>query len=260
VEGPCRRGVVSGTLVASILTVVPAMGLLFYLLRRYEGYFEQARFFFALVTGLFLGTLLRAFETLYIQFETPGTAQVLGWEVSLAYTVAGYAMLAAASMAAVAGLRRFRTRKDTPYYGAALGTAFGAMYAMPMFAFTMQDYILATPGLAGQVALSLVALLFVAGLVLAHAAAGIWVGRGSAAGLLWRGLAHGTLWLMPAMAVLWLWVQNRQRPGIAPAVALFIYGAVAAVLAQRKVLDPIVPPEVRDQLRKAQRREMRRKA
>ena len=42
-------------LVASVVTIIPALGFLFYLLNRYEGYFEDARVFFSLTVGFFVG-------------------------------------------------------------------------------------------------------------------------------------------------------------------------------------------------------------
>ena len=65
----------SPTLVASVLTLVPAMGLIYYVLRRYEGYFEQNRLFFALALGLFAGTAVRFLEVRFFPFDNPRSLQ-----------------------------------------------------------------------------------------------------------------------------------------------------------------------------------------
>jgi hypothetical protein len=252
--------------VASVLTLAPAMGLIYYVLRRYEGYFEQNRLFFALTAGLFAGILVKFLETAFFPFDNPAILQGGGppftfdtLAYSLAYTTFGFAMLAGLAMVAVLGFRKFRTRKDTPYYGVSLGLAFGAMHTMPLFARSVQSLV--EPSLrtdaAGLVGNTLV-LAFATGLVMAHGAAAVWVGRGSAAGRLWTGLVQGSLWLAPAMAISWFWVRTGSPFNLYGAAASLGYGVFLTVTTQRRVLDTIVPPEIRDQVRKQRRRAQRK--
>lgn len=259
----------SPTLVASVLTLVPAMSLIYYVLRRYEGYFEQNRLFFALTAGLFAGILVKFLEVQFFPFDDPRILQpdtaplALGTLVySAAYTVAGFSMLAGLAMAAVLGFRKFRARKDTPYYGVSLGFAFGAMHTMPLFAGSIAALVqpaLRTDGSA--LVDDLLALLLATGLVMAHGAAGVWVGRGSAAGRLWKGMMQGSLLLAPALALSWLWLRSLdagRASGAVVALASVAYGGFLVVITQRKVLDTIVPPEIRDQVRRERRRELRK--
>jgi hypothetical protein len=257
--------VASPSLVASALTLVPAMALIYLVLRRYEGYFEQNRLFFGLTAGLFAGILVKYLELWLFPFDDlsrlqPGQPVTLGALVySLAYSTFGFALLAALAMGAVLGFRKFRARKDTPYYGVALGLAFGAMHTMPLFAVSVTGLVQPTFRLdAVALAAYALVLLFATGLIMAHGAAGVWVGRGSAQGRLWKGVMQGALLLAPAMAISWFWVQNSSSPGVVPALASVAYGTFLTALAPRKVLDPIVPPEIRDQVRRERRRAQRK--
>jgi hypothetical protein len=256
--------VASPTLVASILTLVPAMAAIYWVLHRYEGYFEQNRLFFGLTAGLFAGIVVKYLETALFAFDNlrvlqPGDAPITTGTLvySAAYSTFGFAMLAALAMAAVLGFRKFRVRKDTPYYGVALGLAFGAMHTMPLFARTILPLV--SPALrldAAALAYQVATLLFATGLILAHGAAAVWVGRGSSEGRLWKGVAQGSAVLMPALAISWFWTQNGVQ--LVPALASLAYGIFLTVMATRKVLDPIVPAEIRDQVRRERRRAQRK--
>lgn len=254
----------SPTLVASILTLVPAMGLIYWVLRRYDGYFEQNRLFFGLTAGLFAGIVVKFLQVQLFAFDNLRVLQPDGAPIatgtllySAAYSTVGFAMLAALAMAAVLGFRKFRVRKDTPYYGVAFGLAFGAMHTMPLFARTIASVVQPTIRLdVAALVYDLAALAFATGLVMAHGAAAVWVGRGSSQGRLWRGVAQGSAVLMPAMAISWFWTQNGVQ--LFPALASLGYGLFLLVMAQRKILDVIVPQEIRDQVRRERRRMARK--
>lgn len=235
------------------------MGFLFYLLGRYEGYFDHARLFFALLVGLFAGLLVRFLELYLFPFENLGHPDIaaLGWVYSLFYTTVGFAFLDSAAKAAVLGMGRFRTRKDAPYHGTALGAAFGGMWTQTLM-------VPLLPMADGRIRIDEAALiqwallfLFSAGLILTHAAAGAWVGKGTADGRLVRGLLHGTAWTAPAMALYWMFA-NGLYAGFA-ILGLAGWGVFSALFAQRRILDTVVPAHVRKQLASARRREERRK-
>jgi hypothetical protein len=245
-------------LVAAAVTIVPALGLLFYLLNRYEGYFEDARVFFSLIVGFFAGLVVAFLETVAFRFDSPEFAADAGPGTALLFYVGGYALVESAAKTVVLGTTRFRKRKDTPYYGAALGIGFGAMLALQVVAgrFSAIDAV----GWAFDAQTALVVALtlaFAAATLLAQAASGILVGRGAAGGSLWRGLAHGAFVLMPALAFAWLGGLDRASVIAAAAVLALGYG-LAVVLWTRRILDGIVPPEIRDQVLKERRREARK--
>ncbi|MEK6984759.1 MAG: hypothetical protein AABX89_00025 [Candidatus Thermoplasmatota archaeon] len=248
---------VSAQLVASILTLLPAMAILFWILNRYEGYFEQNRLFFALILGIFSGLLLRFLELFLFQFETAATVMLQGLWLSLLYTAIGYSVLEALANQAVLGFKKFRSRKDTPYYGASLGVGFGAMWSLQVATILVQPVV--SPALVlhpATAAKLLEATLMSAGLVMVHAGAAIWVGKGSSDGKLWRGAMIGAFWLMPALAIYWFIVAA--SPGLLPAAAMAGYGLFVLLQAQTRILETIVPIEVREMVRRERRRNLRK--
>ncbi len=244
-------------LVAAAVTILPALGALFYLLNRYEGYFEDARVFFALVVGFFAGLVVAFLENVAFAFDSDRFIADAGPGTAFLFFVGGYALVESAAKTVVLGAGKFRKRKDTPYYGAALGIGFGAMVGLQAVALGFDATgILDRPFGADWLLVAALIVLSALGTVLASAASGVFVGRGAAEGKLWRGLAHGALVLMPTLACLWFF---RPAPAILPAVASAAYGLAAVIWVQRRVLDRIVPPEIRDQVLKERRREQREK-
>lgn len=249
---------VSDFLVAAVATIAPALGILFYLLNRYEGYFEDARVFFSLVVGFFAGLVVAFLENVLFAFDSDLFVAQAGLATAFVMFVAGYALVETAAKTVVLGAGKFRQRKDTPYYGAALGIGFGAMVGLQAVALGLDRTRLLDRALDAQAVLVFVLLLLsAAGTILAAGATGVWVGKGTSEGRLWKGLGQATFLLMPTLACLWFF---RPAPAIVPALASFAYGLALVVWTQRRILDKVVPPEIRDQVLKERRREARREA
>jgi len=249
--------VASVFLVAAAVTIVPAMGVLWLLLHRYEGYFQDARVFVSLVAGFFAGLVVAFLENVLFQFDGAAFTASAGAAQAFTLFVLGYAFVEAAAQTVVLGLGRFKGRKDTPYYGAAVGIGFGAMLGLQATALAFQKtgLLARPPGAAWLLVFALVAFASF-GTVLAAGAVGVWVGKGSADGKLWRGLGVGTLLGLPVLACAWFF---RPAPAVIPALAVLAYGVGVVLVTQRRVLDTIVPPEIRDQVLKERRREQREK-
>jgi hypothetical protein len=253
--------VVSVFLVAAALTIVPALGFLWYLLGRYEGYFEDARVFFSLVVGFFAGLVVAFLEGALFQFDSESFVLATGIATAFALFVAGYAFVEAAAKTIVLGTEKFRKRKDTPYYGAALGIGFGAMVALQSVAlgFTRIGQ-LGWRWDAVTVALAAFVLMMAFGTLLVNGAVGVWIGRGSAEGRLWQGTFRGALLHMPLLVLLWVsrWVPGLLSVSLA-AVGAMVYGGGLVYYTQRNILDKVVPPEIRDLVMKERRRAEREK-
>ncbi|MFA5944430.1 MAG: hypothetical protein WC876_08195 [Candidatus Thermoplasmatota archaeon] len=251
---------VSPTLIAVPLTIVPAMGLLWLMLHRYEGYFEDARVFFALVAGFFAGILVAFLES---QFDFAGVEFIVqvGSLPAFILFVAGYAFFETGAKTVVLGLARFRKRKDTPYYASAFGLGFGSMLALALMGLNLRtadqplfpDYQFA-PFLC-------MAALFLGG-ILAHGGSTVWVGKGSAEGKLVSGWVKATALQMPILACYWFYWPSTgigNQVVIVPAVAALVYGTGLLVFANTRILELIVPQEIRDMVQKERRREAREK-
>jgi hypothetical protein len=238
--------VVSPTLIAVPVTIVPAMGLLWLMLYRYEGYFEDARVFFALVAGFFAGILVSYLE---VQFA---------FQWSWVLFVAGYAFLEGGAKTVVLGLARFRKRKDTPYYAAAFGLGFGAMQALAFVGNAVRGAE-ANGGYQVRPFLGMVCL-FLGG-ILAHGGSTVLVGRGSAQGKLMTGWLQGAAAQAPILAFWYLWPSFGQDNSLVlvPVVGSLAWGAALLAFADLRILARIVPPEIRDMVAKERRREKREK-
>ena len=251
---------VSVFLVAATATIIPALGFLWYLLGRYEGYFEDARVFFSLVVGFFAGLVVAFLEAAAFPFNSEEFVLSAGWGTAFLLFVGGYALVESAAKTIVLGTAKFRKRKDTPYYGAALGIGFGAMVALQSVAlgFTRIGEVgwhwdLATVAIAAFV------LMLAYGNLLVQGAVGVWVGRGASDGRLWRGMAHGALLHMPLLVFLWVARLEGLFTISLAAVGAMVYGLGLVYYTQRNVLDKVVPPEIRDLVAKERRRAEREK-
>lgn len=246
---------------ASLVTVIPAIGIIYFMLRRYEGYFDEGKMFFGLIVGLFAGLVVAAFEFV-TNFAAPDVIAAAGVGTAFLFFVLGYAFFETGIKAIVLGLGRFRGRKDTPYYGMALGLALGSMVAMMIIANALRaGEAFGTPyNWTKGLAMALIP----AGGMLTHGATGSWVGLGSAQGKLWKGWGIGTLLQAPVLLLYWFWwpsIGQGTAPlaaGIGTSVTSIIYGATMLWLTRRKVLDAVVPKDIQDQVRRHNRREQRR--
>lgn len=247
---------VSPYLVAVFVTIVPAMGALWWFLKRYEGYFEDARVFFALVVGFFTGLFATFLEFNVFRFWEP----IYGTAASFVLTVVGYAFFETGAKVVVLGLKRFRQRKDTPYYGTALGLGFGAMAALQFVAVNLA--VATQEGNAYRLLPAATMIAVPLGAVFVHGAAGAYVGQGSASGNLAKGWIVGALLQMPVLGAYWLFlyggsIGQGNAVLVFPAVLSLAYGLFLLGIAQKRVLDPIVPPEIKAQVRREKRRARR---
>ncbi len=249
---------VSPTFVASLVTIVPSMAMLWYLLKRYEDYFDDARVFFSLIVGFFGGLFIMALETLVFGFDRPSFQAAAGVGTAFIMYVFGYSVLETAAKVVVLGSRGYRTRRDTPYYGAALGLGMGAILGLLFVALNLEQSGLLTRSIDGEwlQAFLLIAMLPM-GAAFAHGATGVWVGYYTSQGRLWYALAIGALLQMPILGMYWLWPTGGSGVALFPAVASVIYGSTLVAITINRILENVVPPEIRDQVRRDRRRQQR---
>lgn len=247
-------------LIAAPVAILPAMGALWLHLRRYEGYFEDARVFFALIAGFFAGIVGTYLEQALFPFGDQAFLDEMGPAASFSFFVFGYAVFEAGAMIIVLGLKRFRTRKDTPYYGSALGLGYAAIASLVFL-----GAALGSAGKEGRAPYGVWTFLVLAavpiGSIFAHAAAGVVAGVGSAAGRLASGWIKAALVLVPTTMAAWMylpWIGYGDKAAIIPALLSLTWGLASYIWVQVKILDTIVPQEIRDQVRRERRRQARR--
>ncbi len=250
---------VSPVLLAAPVTILPAVAALWYLLKRYEDYFEDARVFLSLTLGFFLGLLAIALEVTAFPFQDPEFVAAMGEATAFVFFVAGYALFETAAKVAVLGSRWFRGKKDAPYYGAAMGLGMGAMMALGFVALNVNatEVLGVEYGVSSFLTMASVPL----GAVFVHGAVGVYVGKGTGEGRLWRAWFVGALLQMPVLVAYWLFWPSIGRGDavvLFPALLSLAYGVGLLWFARARVLDLVVPQHIRDQLRRERRRAARR--
>ncbi len=252
---------VSPVLLAAPFSILPAVGAIWYMLKRYEDYFEDARVFLSLVFGFFTGLVAITMELTVFPFHDPRFVASMGPGTAFIFFVGGYALFETGAKVAVLGMKRFRGKKDAPFYGAPMGLGMGAMMALGFIAVNLNRAEAA--GIPHTISSFLGMASVPLGAVFVHGAAGVYVGRGSGDGKLWSGWITGTLLQMPVLGTYWLvWdLVGRGDAGvqfyIIPAVIALGYGLFLLHIARVRVLDNIVPQEIRDQVRRERRRALR---
>lgn len=226
-------------LVGLFFGLVPAMSLLYILLHRFEGRFNERRSFFAFFVGLGAGlvaTLLQLFL---------GPAGQTRW--GLLPVFAGlFGLVNVLLLTMVLNSRRYRGRTDTPFYGVAAGLGFGALNVLFLVGNAVRQ-LGTTRGsvLVEALSLSFVGLYFI-GSILVHAAVGAWVGRGAARHDLLPEILRGTVAEATYFSGFFLLFNEAVSsfvPVVAVAAAIILIGYVL-----RTVLEPILPPEVRREM------------
>jgi RsiW-degrading membrane proteinase PrsW (M82 family) len=252
--------VASPALLAAVLCVVPATAVLLVMGRRFEGYFDDRRLFFSLVVGFFAGIVVAFLEIWIFRFHNPEF--LLAAALAGPLLLLGYGLVESLAKLVVLGSRGFRTRKDTPFYGAALGTGFGALLGLQHVALQVRDQDLLEGGpWGGRIRATLTLLLLGTGFVLTAAAVGARLGKSVVDGKLRSAAFRAALWQspMPGLHGMYLALVHLEAPGWQVALVAVVaaaYGIGLGIVSLR-MLDGIVPPEIRDLVRRERRRARR---
>ncbi len=267
-------------LIAAPVAILPAALVMWWLLHRYEEYFDDSRVFLSLTFGFFAGLFAIFLELALFPFMDPTFRAQVGNGSALLMFVFGYALFETGIKTAVLGMKRYRSRRDTPFYGAAFGVGMGAMMALGFIAINLnglEQIRLLYEGLVANgtlnateayepptryapipfVGMALVPI----GAVLAHAASGAVVGNHIVEGRLWKAWLMGAGIQAPvllSLALFWPSIGLGDEPNIVPGLFAIVYGLVALTITRRTVLDHVVPADIRDALRRAKRREARK--
>ncbi len=104
-----------------IICFIPALALLFILLYRYEGCFDDRKIFKTFAGGMFLGIVA-------LLFEITNVFSLNRADLTGIISIFGIAFLHEALKTMVLNLKRFQGKFDTTFYGLSLGLGFGAIY------------------------------------------------------------------------------------------------------------------------------------
>jgi hypothetical protein len=240
-----------------LFSALPAMGLLYVMLNRYEGFFDEKRVFKYFAIGLATGAAITLLQVVVLRFHDPVHLLSTPTAAGLPILVAGYPLLESAMKTIVMNWRTMAGRRDSPYYGTALGLGFGAILTFIVVGHSVRRTLaLPETALISHVELFLffflIFLLFLGG-IMAHAAAGTVIASMTARNLPARGLLWGAVIGMPFYLGYYLVYT-------APAQAAFwsllipfgvlLYGIVAVRWVIRNILDGVVPEELAREVRR----------
>jgi hypothetical protein len=248
-------------LIGAFFGIIPAMGFLYILLNNYQPFFNEKRLFKTFFLGFIVGLVAVVIENTL----GPGRSLDPAVDGALGYAgLAGYALLfgllETLMATAVLNWRTYRGRKDTPFYGPALGLGFGAVSALFIVG---SRVLILTGGATGWqevVLLSLFGLYFI-GSILIHAGAFTIVATGTANADLTKPIILSTLIIG---GYLWILFLLPHLPGgLANLMPIVAIAAAIAFIAyvMREILDKVVPEEVQREagihLRRMARKRMR---
>jgi hypothetical protein len=265
----CRRLVVNpanlAMFVAVFFSVIPAMVLLYFMLGRFEGFFDEKRLFKYLVIGLVAGAVIVLLQLLILRFHEPGRLLAHPIHVGLPILAIGYPLIEAASKVAVMNYHTIAGRRDAPFYGTSFGLGFGAILTFITVGRGIREFLLFPPPgvthLEIGIFFTLLFLLFLGGIML-HAVTGTVIGKFTGDSDPLRALGWGTVLGAPFyLGYYFLYTTPPTQLGGAmtlgiPFAMLFI-GIVAVRFAVFRILDKVVPDEIAKEVRRDLRRKRR---
>jgi len=140
------------------LAMIPALILMFYSLRGYDGKYKEKTFFIMIIFGIITGVLSVVIEA----FTS---------SIGIIFIIFLFPVLEQFLKAVILNLKRFQKKQDTVIYGLSLGLGFGSVYIVSSLV-SFQSYGLKDTNMFIIVFLSSL------GLILAHGGTGICIGYG----------------------------------------------------------------------------------
>ncbi|HVL88069.1 MAG TPA: hypothetical protein VM681_08730 [Candidatus Thermoplasmatota archaeon] len=226
---------------AGLLGIVPAFGILVLAYGRYDGKFRDETMFLLFMAGLFAGFPVGLVEA---------------WLFYALVVLLGFPLFEQLLKTVVLNLRRYQGQATMRFYGGSFGLGLGTILVFVPAALLLRQRGLYAD-LGGVVAdpIPLLALLAMGvGTLLMHFATGIVIGEGVAVGKPFRGAAFAIAAALPHQVLWYEFFAGARDPagGVSllwPAVAL-AYGLVLTRHVLRNVLPNALPPGERRKLKK----------
>jgi hypothetical protein len=152
---------------AFLIGIVPAITLLYFTLKSYEKYINDKHLFFAILTGLFLGTLVAFFHLAIWGSDVAKSYSI----ITLILLIVSFAIFEGLVKVVFVQLKRFEAGFETTYYGATFGLIIGASVTMGRTYLTFFVYDVTVYDVVGV-------LLFAMAIIFMNGATGAWLGYG----------------------------------------------------------------------------------
>jgi len=242
-----------GFVVATLLGALPALAGLYYVLRGFQGGFEERKLFIGFIVGLMLGIAGFIFHVFIDPVIFPPSP--LGWMVY----VPGFAVLENLMVFSVLNYKYYRQKPETPFYGVSLGMGLSATVSMALIYRLLVAYPDLSPEVGGLLAIAAVAGV---GAIMLRAGTGAFIGVGSARGEPWPWLGRAILAQLP-FATLYMLLFYSGHPDYPQFPIWWSVPVLAGMLAysfwlvryvMRGALQEALPGQVKRKLRRASRR------
>ena len=237
--------------VAMMLGTIPALLLRFYMLRAFEGMFEDQPVLFAFVIGMVAGVVVGVFHSIVDRslFSSVASALLL--------FVVGFAFVDQFLKVIIFNSPRFSGQAETTFYATAFGLGYGAMLTGFWF---YRSFVLLDAGSNGWVLLSYVGAAFAFAVV--HGTTGMLVGFGATERIVWRYGLLSVVLQVPLNIMWWLALGS----SLYAAVPIWELGTITMFIAAgyglfllRWTMAKIVPDLLPQQEMRRRRRLMRKR-
>jgi hypothetical protein len=233
-----------------MLGTMPALLLRFYMLRAFEGMFEDQPVLFAFVIGMVAGVVVGVFHSIADRSLFSSVAS------ALLFFVVGFAFLDQFLKVIIFNSPRFSGQPETTFYATAFGLGYGAMLTGFWF---YRSFVLLDAGSNGWVLLSYVGAAFAFAVV--HGTTGMLVGFGATEGIVWRYGLLSVVLQVPLNIMWWLALGS----SLYASVPIWELGTITMIIAAgyglfilRWTMAKVVPDLLPKQEMRKRRRLMRR--
>jgi len=203
--------------------IIPALILLYFSLKGYEGYYKDKTIFLTFIIGIALG-----FIAAFIQSYTIATAIL--YIVLLAFFDQLFKTI-------ILNIGRFQEKKETPIYGLSLGLGFGSSFT-PFLLISVSSLLTQDINVLSLIAIGSF------GIILFHGATGAFIGFGVYMGNITRYLITAVILQIPFGFILGLMISFSNVESIyiliGFVVVLIIYGGLIFWYVIKKVLSKIL--------------------
>jgi hypothetical protein len=247
-----------GGTIGALFSIIPTMLVLYFMLRRYDRFFEERRLALALLVGLLIGAAVTLVEVLFAGFHEPRWIIGASAPSALLLLVISYPLIETAGKLVGINWRTYQGRRDTPYYAVGIGLGFAGInvfiiVARGVTAFAEQAQTF--PHWALALIGTLYVLLFSGGIMI-HGFSAVVMGRAVADRDPLRAFFYGMALLVPYYVG--YWALNALPLGavlslsfllsVLIPMAVFAYGVLGVRYVIRNILEEVVPARERRRL------------
>ena len=224
---------------AMVICFVPALVLLFILLSKYEGCFDDRKLFMSFAGGMFLGIVA-------LLFEITNVFSLNRADLTGLISIFGIAFLHEALKTMFLNLKRFQGKFNTTFYGLSLGLGFGAIYGF---------YAVSSQLIKGiDVEIFIINIIMVIGIIQFHGALGLMIGYGVSLHKTFRYFAYATLFHIILNAVFFGYSSVSIKILIGLTVFTIIYSSLLLFYDAKILLPKSMPEKMRKQKRRMLRK------